>query len=351
MICDFPRPEPRSPTFNASANHMAADALSPPSPATGPGSAVRVRVVAIREVAAGCKLVVLASADGLALPPGEPGSHIGLRLPGTVERQYSLLRARQVTDTYEIAIKRDLNGRGGSAYIHDQLQVGDVLPVEPPRNNFPLVEGGGPSVFVAGGIGITPILCMIRRLQETGAPWTLHYACRTRAEAAFRAELQGLPQVHFHFDDEQGGAPLAIAPILKAAPAGAHLYCCGPGPMLAAFEDAAARAGIGADFVHIEYFTQKYEAATEGGFTVELARSGRTVQVAPGQTILHSVLAAGVEVAWSCEEGFCGACETRVLAGAPDHRDAILSPREREASKTMFICCSGSKSGRLVLDL
>lgn len=324
---------------------------STPPPTVNPNPAISLRVRTIEEVAVGCKLVVLSSLDGQALTAGEPGSHIGLRLPQGIERQYSLLRSQPGADAYEIAIKRDPASRGGSTFIHDHLRVGDVILVEPPRNNFPLVEGAGPSVFLAGGIGITPILCMIRRLRETAAPWTLHYACRTRAEAAFRAEFDGLPNVHFHFDDEHGGSPLPIRDVLQSAPDRAHLYCCGPAPMLTAFEEAAADAGIDSHFVHAEYFTQKYEASTEGGFEVELAQSGLTVLVAPGRTILQTVLAAGVEMSWSCEEGFCGACETRVIAGTPDHRDAILSLSEREASKTMFICCSGSKTERLVLDL
>jgi ferredoxin-NADP reductase len=326
-------------------------AASVPDRSAGPSPAISLRVRTIQDIAVGCKQVVLASPDGRPLAAGEPGSHIGLRLPEGVERQYSLLRSQPGADAYEIAIKRDPASRGGSTFIHDHLQVGDVVMVEPPRNNFPLIEGAGASVFLAGGIGITPILCMIRRLRETGAPWTLHYACRTRAEAAFRDEFDGLANVHFHFDDEHDGRPLPIQEVLSSTPRRAHLYCCGPGPMLAAFEDAAAQAGIDSQFVRVEYFTQKYEASTEGGFEVELARSGLTVHVAPGRTILQAVLAAGVDMAWSCEEGFCGACETKVLAGLPDHRDAILSVREREASKTMFICCSGSKSERLVLDL
>jgi ferredoxin-NADP reductase len=313
--------------------------------------AISLRVRTIQKVATDCKLVALASPRGEAVPVGEPGSHIGLRLPQGVERQYSLLRSQAGADAYEIAVKRDPASRGGSTFIHDHLQLGDTVLVEPPRNNFPLTEGAAHSVFFAGGIGITPILCMIRRLREIGAPWTLHYACRSRAETAFREEFDGSANVNFHFDDEQGGRRLPIRDLLKSARGSAHFYCCGPAPMLAAFEEAAADAGIASQFIHVEYFTQKYAASAAGGFEVELARSGLTVRVAPGHTILQTILAAGIDMSWSCEEGFCGACETRVIAGTPDHRDAILSPGEREASKTMFICCSGSKTERLVLDL
>jgi vanillate O-demethylase ferredoxin subunit len=190
---------------------------------------------------------------------------------------------------------------------------------------------------------------MIQRLTALGRPWTLHYAARAREEAPFRAQLGSHPGVRFHFDTEHAGALMPVADIVRAAAPEAHLYCCGPAPMLAAFE--AAAAGRDPDRVHVEYFTQKHEVATEGGFVVELARTGKEVRVAPGQTILQAVRDVGIDVGSSCEEGICGACETRVLSGLPDHRDAILSEKERAANKSIFICCSGSKSARLKLDL
>ncbi|MBL8549255.1 MAG: oxidoreductase [Hyphomonadaceae bacterium] len=303
----------------------------------------------VRDIAAGCRTVTLRPVGGGLLPPGEPGAHIGLHLPNGVMRQYSLLAAPTPAREYAVGVKRDPASRGGSAYICEQLRVGDELEVEAPRNNFPLAESAANTVFIAGGIGITPIWSMIQRLNALGRAWTLHYAARTREEAPFRAQLGAHPGVRFHFDAEQGGALLPVAEIVRAAPADAHLYCCGPAPMLAAFE--AATAGRDPDHVHVEYFTQKHEAATEGGFLVELARTGKEVRVLPGQTILQAVRDLGVDVGFSCEEGICGACETRVLDGLPDHRDAILSEKERAANKSMFICCSGAKSPRLTLDL
>jgi len=309
-----------------------------------------LKVVSAEAIADGCRLFELALPDGGALPSCEPGAHIGIRLPDGSERQYSLLNYGSAPTSYRFAVKRDPESRGGSVWLCDKAVSGDTFLTEAPRNNFPLDEGGHPTVLIAGGIGITPIRAMIDRLEELGREWVLHYAARTRAEAAFADELAGLGSVHLHFDDVEGGV-LPVAEIVRAAPTDAHLYCCGPAPMLAAFEAAAAEASIAPERVHVEYFTQKYDVATEGGFTVALARSGSEFRVEPGKTILDTLRAAGLDLSSSCEEGICGACETRVLEGLPDHRDAILSERERQENKTMFICCSGAKSDRLVLDL
>jgi ferredoxin-NADP reductase len=307
-------------------------------------------VSAVRGVAEGCKLFELVDAKGRALPPAEPGAHIGLILANGMERQYSLIEPDPEPSSYAIAVKRDPHSRGGSTFIFDHLKVGDTLVAEAPRNNFPLEESASHTVLIAGGIGITPIRSMARRLQQIGRSWTLHFAVRTRSEAAFLDELASLPNAHFHFDDEAGGI-LPMQDIVLAAPSASHLYCCGPAPMLKAFEEACASVGLPETQVHVEYFTQRYEASTEGGFLVSLARSGQEVHVAPGQTILDALRGLGIEVASSCEEGICGACETRVLEGIPDHRDAILTERERQANKSMFICCSGARSERLVLDI
>lgn len=309
-----------------------------------------LRVDKIVPVADGCNVYEFVNASGEPLPAAEAGAHIGLVLPNGMERQYSLIEPDPAPLRYAIGVKRDPNSRGGSTYIIDNLKIGDTIAADPPRNNFPLREDASFSVLIAGGIGITPIRSMIRQLQRVGRTWSLHFAARTRSEAPFLDELSAHPNVHLHFDDEAGRI-LPIAEIVSAAPADAHLYCCGPAPMLKSFEDACKVGGIPDSQVHVEYFTQKYEASTEGGFLVSLARSGQEVRVLPGETILDAVRALGIDVSTSCEEGICGACETRVIEGMPDHRDAILTDREREANKTMFICCSGSKSERLVLDV
>ncbi|MEI9852377.1 MAG: PDR/VanB family oxidoreductase [Sphingomonas sp.] len=323
---------------------MRIEGVGMPDPASEP---VPMRLTEIRWLASGISRFRFEPLTPAPLPGIAPGAHVGLFLPGGMERQYSLLTCVE-DGAYVIGVKRDAAGRGGSRFVHDNLRVGAEIPVALPRNNFPLREDAPHSVFFAGGIGVTPIHAMIERLEALGRPWTLHYCTRTRGEMALHDLFARHPNAHIHIDQEAGGL-MPIAALAASAPADAHLYCCGPGPMLRAFEDACA--GRDPDTVHVEYFAQKYEQALEGGYAVELARSGVTHVVPPGMTILQVLKDAGVDVTSSCEEGICGACETKVLAGIPDHRDAILTERERAANKSMMICCSGALSDRLVLDL
>jgi ferredoxin-NADP reductase len=246
-----------------------------------------------------------------------------------------------------IAVQKDRASRGGSKWVHDNLRPGDVLAINGPRNNFALDETAEHSLFIAGGIGITPILSMTERLSSLGRAWQLIYCARTRAGAAFVDRLKG--NVRLNFDEEPGGKMLDIAVEVRAAPADAHLYCCGPLPMLSAFE--AATAELPRERVHVEYFTAKDAPAVSGGFKVVLAKSGRELVVPAGKTILEALLEASIDVPYSCMEGVCGTCETKVLQGMPDHRDLVLNEAERAANKSMMICCSGAKSDRLVLDL
>jgi ferredoxin-NADP reductase len=306
-------------------------------------------LTAIRMVARDTNLYCFERPDNGALVAADPGAHIGVILPNGIERQYSLLHAGKDLTQYIVGVKRDANSRGGSLFMHDQLRVGSRLAVLPPRNNFPLVEDAELVVLIAGGIGITPISCMVERLIALKRPWELYYSCRSRLDAAFYEDLKQHKEVHFHFDDEEGGKFLQVARIVEAVPKIAHLYCCGPAPMLAAFE--AATLNWPPAQIHVEYFTPKFAAAQEGGFVVELARSKRELVIPPGKSILQCVREAGIQVPHSCEEGVCGACETRVISGTPDHRDTILTEQERKESATMMICCSGSKSPRLVLDI
>jgi ferredoxin-NADP reductase len=246
-------------------------------------------------------------------------------------------------------VQKDRASRGGSNWVHEHFRAGDLLTLNGPRNNFSLDESAEKSVFIAGGIGITPILSMIERLGAIRRDWELIYCSRTRAGTPFLEMLGALPRVRFNFDQEPGGKMLDIAGAVRAAPANAHLYCCGPVPMLDAFENATK--DLPRERVHVEYFTAKEQPAVEGGFTVVLAKSKREVAVAPGKTILAALSDAGLDIPHSCTEGICGTCETRVLEGVPDHRDLILTEGERASNKTMMVCCSGSKSERLVLDL
>jgi tetrachlorobenzoquinone reductase len=314
-----------------------------------PEGLIEVRLTAIRYAARDTNLFELSRLDGEPLPPYEPGAHIDLHLPNGLIRQYSLIEAAPDPARYTVGIKRDPASRGGSRYIHDELRVGRTLKISAPRNNFPLGESAATIVLLAGGIGITPIWCMVQRLAERGGPWRLYYACRSRADMAFRDALSAMPEAHLHFDDENAGKPLDIAAVVADMPKDAHLYCCGPTPMLNAFESATA--GWPREQIHVEYFTAKQEPAKAGGFVVELKRSGQEFVIPAGKSILQVLLDAGVDVDYSCELGICGACEQRVLSGIPEHRDAILTEEEQASNTKVMICCAGCKSERLVLDL
>ncbi|MGV3491968.1 MAG: PDR/VanB family oxidoreductase [Devosia sp.] len=311
-----------------------------------------LRVDAVKMVAATIRQVELVSADGKPLPPFTAGSHINLKLPGDLSRSYSLTNGPDVTDRYIIGVNRDAASRGGSVYVVDQLQVGDVLPVDPPHNTFHLVEDAEQSAFFAGGIGITPILAMIRQLEALGKPWKLYYAARDRATAAFLPELEALEaaqpgRVNLHFDAEAG----RVFPLLKIAatiPKVAHLYCCGPGKMIEVFRASAGWRPE--DNVHIEHFVGVKSKPTMA-FDVELKRKGKTFHVPIGESILDVLLKNDVYVSHSCKEGVCGSCETRVLEGVPEHMDNVLSSREKASNELIMVCCSGCSSGKLVLDI
>ena len=234
--------------------------------------------------------------------------------------------------------------------MHDDLRVGKTLKISAPRNNFALVESAKHVVLFAGGIGITPIWCMVQRLEQLGRPWTLYYAARSRSDMAFLQSLEAMAPARFHFDDEAAGKFLDVTSIIAETPKDTHLYCCGPTPMLKAFE--AATTDWPREQIHVEYFTPKQEVDKKaGGFVVELARSGQEFVIPEGKSILQVLLDAGVDVDYSCELGICGACEQRVISGTPEHRDAILTEEEQASNTKVMICCAGCKSDRLVLDL
>jgi ferredoxin-NADP reductase len=288
------------------------------------------------------------------LPPFEAGAHIDIHLANGLVRSYSLLNAQGEQHRYVIGVNLDAKSRGGSRHLHESVCAGDSLEISAPRNNFRLDEAAAHTVLFAGGIGITPLWSMIQRLDSIGRTWTLHYCARSRRSAALAAELTSLAPrpgcaVHFHFDDEQGGALLDLAAKVNAEPLATHFYCCGPVPMLGAFEHATAQCP--AANVHVEYFSAKSAPDRAGGFEVVLAKSNRVLRIEPGKTILDAVLAAGVDVPYACCEGVCGSCLVTVLEGKPDHHDLVLTRDEQAANNQMLICCSGAKSERLVLDI
>jgi ferredoxin-NADP reductase len=303
-----------------------------------------------KELVAGDVLTLqLASPQGLRLRDWAPGAHIDLVLPNGMTRQYSLCGDRWDPFTYRVGVLREQSGRGGSAYVHDELEVGDLVGVGGPRNNFALVPSER-YLFVAGGIGITPLVPMVRQAEQLGADWRLLYGGRTRTSMAFLDELAEYgDRVQVAPQDEFG--LLDLPAFLGSPRPGVRIYSCGPAPLLAAMETACA------DWPAHSLRTERFVGEELGGpvrrapFEVELARTGTTVTVPPEMTVLEAVGAAGVDVLSSCRQGICGTCETTVLDGLPDHGDALLDDAERQANDCMFICVSRARSDRLVLDL
>lgn len=324
--------------------------LAASSPAT---ARVPVRVHAMRVLARDIHLLELRRGDGVALPEAAPGAHIDVELPGGLVRQYSLLAGLSTAPgTQVIGVKRDPASRGGSRHLCGELRLNDTLHVSPPLNLFALAPQAPHSVLIAGGIGITPVWSMVRQLIAEGASWELHYAARSRADAALADELLQHPQVRCFFDDEHPGRSLDLAGIVERAAPDAHFYCCGPAPMLAAFE--AATVARAPTHVHVEHFaprTPEPSTTTNAPCTIRLQRQNREVVLAPGQSVLAALRAQGIDAPSSCEQGICGACETPVLEGEVEHRDSILSSAERAANASMMICCSLPRGPRLVLDL
>lgn len=314
-----------------------------------------VRVVSTHFEAADILSFVLASLDAAPLPPFEPGSHVDVHLANGMMRSYSLSNEGH-NGRYRLTIARDVNSKGGSRYMHESVRAGDIVEISHPRNNFPLFEGARQSVFLAGGIGVTPFLPMASRLNALQQSWRLHYCVRTRERAALLPEIQaladaGIGELRPNFDEEPGGTMLDLQSVLSELGPNDHVYCCGPIGMLNAFRATAETLGIAAEQIHFEYFSSASESATTGGYDLILAKRQQVIRVTEGQTPLRALLAAGIEVPYSCEDGVCGACETQVLDGTPDHRDMILTEKERAEGRSMMICCSGCKSSSLTLNL
>ncbi len=323
---------------------------SPESPVYG------LRVEELRPEAEGVVSLRLVQPDGGPLPAWAPGAHLDVRLPSGLLRQYSLCGTPGDPTGYRIAVLREAEGRGGSLEIHDTPLVGRELGVRGPRNHFALIAAPR-YLFLAGGIGITPILPMIRQASGRGVRWRLVYGGRTRASMAFVDELLALPggEVELVPQDEQGLLPLDR--ILGATGDDTPVYCCGPEPMIKAVEEGCARH-LPREALHVERFSATSspkppspEPVDPETFEVELRRSDVVLQVPPDRTVLEVVRDVVPDMPSSCEEGFCGACETTVLEGVPEHHDTILSDEERATCGTMMICVGRSCSPRLVLDV
>jgi cytochrome P450/ferredoxin-NADP reductase len=307
------------------------------------------RVAAKQQVADAVVSLALRDLGDAPMPAWEPGAHVDLVLDGAPTRQYSLCGDPASSHEYRLGVLRDPDGRGSSRHVHDTLQVGDVVRLRGPRNHFPL-HPSPRYLFVAGGIGITPILPMIRAADAAGADWRLAYGGRRRASMAFLDELAGYgDRVTVHPQDETGLLPLDV--LLRDPLPETLVYCCGPEPLLAAVEQRCAGWPPGS--LHLERFAPRPQTdlAPDVAFDVVLQRHELTLTVPPDRSILSVVEAAGVGVLSSCAEGTCGTCETPVLAGEPDHRDSVLGAEERRANDCMMICVSRARTARLVLDL
>jgi ferredoxin-NADP reductase len=307
-----------------------------------------VRLASFAPIAKDVVLMTFESLGG-ALPPAGPGAHIDVHVPGGRTRQYSLLTPLCSASRYVVAVKREATGRGGSIWLHDEARLGTELTIGQPRNHFELDEAAERTLLLAGGIGITPIYAMFERLQQLQRPVQLHYWSRSAGHALFHARLDAHPDATLNYSGASGVA--SVLDVLRAATPGTEIYCCGPSRMLA---DCVANAPA-LSRLHVERFSADLSDGvgddSVAPFTVHLARQQRDVEVAAGDTILNALLAAGIDVAYSCEEGVCGACETKVLEGTPLHRDTVRSAADHQQRGTVMICCSLSRDRRLVLDL
>ena len=296
--------------------------------------------------------IELGAGDGSPLPGWTPGAHIDLHLPSGRVRSYSLHGDPRDRGSYQVAVLKVEHGRGGSAEVHRIAAPGTELPASVPLNSFSM-EPASHYLFIAGGIGVTPLLPMALAAARAGEPWTFVYGGRTRTSMAFLDRLSRLPGGRLEVvpQDELGLPDLARS--FAALPAGAAAYCCGPAGMLAAAADAGASARPDVA-VRVERFGAPADPAAGNGdrpFEVELARSGVTIEVPAGVSVLDAVRARIGGVMSNCEQGICSSCETAVLAGTPDHRDSVLTPKEKAAGRSMMICVSRSLTPRLVLDL
>ncbi|MEM9520354.1 MAG: Rieske 2Fe-2S domain-containing protein [Actinomycetota bacterium] len=293
----------------------------------------------------------LVAADAQVLPASQPGDHIDVHLPGGLVRQYSLTNGPGQTGLYRLGVKRTVDSRGGSAYLHETATVGDTLEISAPRNHFPLRRNVPNTILIAGGIGITPIVSMAQALAHTGLTFVVHYFASSDGEFAFADVLgQFGDAVHQHSGLDPDVTGMVLERILGTPNAATQVVACGPPPMLNRIREIAVDAGWPDEAVSFEYFTAG-DVDRSSAFVVELARSARTIEVRAGQTVLEALRADGTELASSCERGACGTCAVTVVDGAVDHRDVYLNAAERSAGDTMLACVSRAASGRLVLDV
>ena len=320
-----------------------------------PTAELMVRVARKQPVALDICSLDLVAADGGDLPAFEAGAHVDVHLPGGLVRQYSLCNPPGETQRYQIAVLRDAASRGGSQAVHDAVPEGATLRISAPKNHFPIAAGAPHHLLLAGGIGITPLLAMAEQLTAQGQPFDLHHCTRSRERTPFVKQMAAsafASRVQHHFDDGDAAQKLDIAATLRAAPAGTHLYVCGPQGFMDAVLAAGRAAGWPEERLHREYFAAApVDHSHDGAFELEIASSGRVIPVRADQSALAALLAAGFDIPMSCEQGVCGTCLTRIRSGTPEHHDQYLTPEEQAANDQFLPCCSRAKSPRLVLDL
>ena len=323
-----------------------------PDPMSPEPGFVSLAVSQKRAVAQGIVLFELRHPEGDALPAFTAGSHLTVVTPSGVRRNYSLCGNPADTRAYAIAVKRDAGGRGGSISMADDLQQGDTIQVSAPRNNFELAPRARSFIFVAGGIGITPVYAMMKHLHGSGdAPFKLYYCTRDAEGTAFMDELTQADYasaVKLHHDHGDPGKAFDFWPVFEKPQAGVHVYCCGPRGLMDAVQDMTGHWPPGS--VHFESFGVDGRAFAENRpFSVRLARSGTQVEVGASQTLLEALRASGCQVTSSCESGTCGSCRTRLLSGVAEHRDMVLQDDEKQDQ--IMVCVSRSAGTELVLDL
>ncbi len=338
------------------AENEALRATGPTARALGSGP-LEVVVTGMRQLTPRIRAYELRAAEGGLLPPWTAGAHLSVpvRLPDSREqtRAYSLMGDPADRHVYEIAVLREDAGHGGSIAVHRDYGLGTVLRCGLPRNLFGLHEDGRPSVLIAAGIGITPIRAMALALIASGRPFELHYAARTPAEMALRQDLEARlgSSLRTYFSQDAAPTPLNIGKVLAEAPPDAVIYVCGTAPLIAAVHGQAAALGIPPDRVRSERFAAEAPRKGDQPITVRLTRTGKTVTVAPDQTILDALIGAGVGLLFDCRAGTCGTCATKALDGVPDHRDSALSEAERTRAGLMCTCVSRALTDHLTLDL
>lgn len=309
-----------------------------------------LEISSIRRQAEGVLSLELRSVDGSLLPAWTPGAHIELELAEGIVRHYSLCSCPKDNDVWRIAVLREPASRGGSRLIHERLRPGHVVSVRGPRNNFHLVDADR-YLFIAGGIGITPILPMVHEVASRGKAWSLLYGGRTRGSMAFVDELRDVTGGELYIMPEDESGLLDLDSCLGAPSADTAVYCCGPPPLIDAVENRCTDWPEGV--LHIERFTPKAVSGSraDGEFEVRLAQSGTCLRVAPDRTLLEVLEDAGFQIDNSCRAGICGTCELGVADGVPEHNDDVLSDDERESNQVILPCVSRSKSPVLVVDL